>query len=303
MNYEEIKTNKLTNLAHTIVLLLAMVGVLGFLGWMIAGLSGIIFAILFSAISLLFTPKVPLDLIMKAYGAKRLNPSSIPRLHSITLALSKNADLKKIPAIYYSPSRILNAFAAGSKDNSAILVTDGLLNTLNATEMAGIIGHEITHIKNNDMQVMWIANLFNRLTGSISFVGQMLILMSLPFLLISDVNIPFLPLVLLIFSPTLSFLLNLALSRTREFEADLGSAVLTGNPNFLVSALNKLEHYKRKSWPDFFITRPMNPQIDFLSTHPATNERIKRLLILSPDYKDKLIRSNYTFRIPTVFSI
>jgi len=123
MNYDEIKTSKLTNLAHTIALLLAMAGVLGFIGWMIAGLNGIILATLFSAISLFFTPKVPVHLIMKAYGAKRIHPSSIPQLFDIIMALSKRADLKKMPAIYYSSSRVLNAVAAGSKDDSAILIT------------------------------------------------------------------------------------------------------------------------------------------------------------------------------------
>lgn len=307
MSYEEIKTHKLTNLRHTILLLLSLAGVFGMLGWMIAGPAGIKVAIIFPAVSLLFTPKVPAHLIMKAYGAKRLYPNAIPQIHEITLALSRNAKLKKIPVLYYLPSRSLNAFAAGTKNNSAIAVTSGLLNTLNATEMAGIIGHEITHIKNNDIQVMWIANLFSRLTGYASLLGQILIILFLPALLISDIRIPYLPLLLLIFSPSLSFLLNLALSRTREFEADLGSAVLTGNPEFLASALNKLISYKKNPWADFFIPSPMKRQADFLSTHPPTKERIRRLLSLSSDYKDKQIDRNNksypVFRIPTGFNI
>ncbi len=302
MSHRQIKVHKRINRGQTILLLLALAGMLGLLGWMIAGIAGVKFAITFSAISLAFTPKLPAHLIMKAYGAKRLPPDAIPQLHEITLVLSRNANLKQPPVLYYLPSRLLNAFAAGTKNASAIAITDGLLNTLSTREMAGIIGHEITHIKNNDMQVMWIANLFNRLTGYFSLVGQILIILLIPVIWVSDVHIPLLPLLLLIFSPALSTLFNLALSRTREFEADLGSAVLTGSPEFLASALNKLECYKRNLRTNFFITNPMRQQADVLSTHPATKERINRLLSLSSGYKNTQIlrtaRPNPIFRSP-----
>lgn len=284
MNTNEIKSHNRTNLGHTVLLLLSMAGLLGMLGWLIAGAAGIKAALIFSGAALLFTPTTPVHLIMNAYGARPLYPGSLPQLQALTRALAKQAELEKMPVLYYLPSRIPNAFAAGTRKDCAICITDGLLNTLDTREMAGIIGHEITHIKNNDMQVMWIANLFSRMTGYGSLVGQVLILLLLPIALIQGISLPFSALLLLIFSPTLSFLLNLALSRTREFQADLGSAVLTGNAHYLASALNTLERYKTTQWRHFFMAGPAGQQADFLSTHPSTEERVKRLLSLSTAY-------------------
>lgn len=281
MNDNELKNHKFTNLIHTISLILSMAGLLGMIGWMIAGYSGVKFTLIVAVLSYIFAPKMPVHLVMKAYGAKPLHPSTIPQLYSITSALSKKANLKKAPVLYYIPSKVLNAFAAGTRDNSAVGITHGLLNKLTPAQMAGIIGHEISHIKNNDMQVMWIANLFNRLTGYGSFIGQILILLSLPMMWVSDMHIPLFPMLLLVFSPTISYLLNLALSRTREFEADLGSAFLTGNPNYLASALTTLEHYRKDNWRKFFMASPVNRSYDVLNTHPHSRERINRLMAFS----------------------
>lgn len=260
-----------------------MAGLLGMLGWMIAGATGIKAAMVFGIISFLLRPQLPSRLIMKTCRAKRLSPNALPNLYRITQILSKRAGLDRMPDLYYLPSRALNAFAVGTRDDAAIGITDGLFKILSANEMAGIIGHEITHIQNNDMQVMGLANFFNRLTGYGSLLGQILFVLFLPVMLISDMNVPVLPLLLLIFAPALSLILHLALSRTREFEADLGSSVLTGNPYLLASALNKLEQYQKRRWKNFFIPASINHQAGFLRTHPLTKERIRRLLSLSPD--------------------
>jgi len=282
MNDKELKNHTLTNLVHTILLLVSMAGLLGILGWLIAGAAGVKFAMIFGTISFLFTPQLPAGLIMKVYGARPLSPCEIPQCYRIIQMLSKKAQLERMPNLYYLPSRVINAFAAGTRNDSAICITDGFLKTFSADEMAGIIGHEITHIKNNDMQVMALANLFNRLTGLASLLGQMLIVFCLPIILVSDINLSFLPFLLLILAPALSLLMHLALSRTREFGADLGSSILTGNPYFLASALNKLEQYQKNQWRSFFIPGMTSRQAHLMRTHPSTKERIRRLLSLSP---------------------
>jgi heat shock protein HtpX len=288
MGTKKIQTYKLRNRCHTLLLLLSMAVLLGLIGWMIAGMAGLQFAILFVILSLLFTPHIPTALIMNFFKARPFSEYELPQLFAITRRLSQRAGLKKLPLLYYSNSRLLNAFAVGTKKDSAILISDGLLRLLNSSEIEGIMGHEITHIKNNDTQVMQLAGLFTRLTSYGSLMGQMLLLIFLPVILITENDVPFMPLLLLAFAPGISSFLNLALSRTREFEADLGGAILTGNPYSLATALDKIESHRNGRWYYFLINSPVSRQVDIFNTHPPTKERINRLLSMATDYKKQL---------------
>ncbi len=291
MKYGGYKDYKFTNLVHTVFLLFSMAGLLAMIGWLIAGITGIKFALFIGIVSFVFRPRFDSGFIMNAHRTRQLYPGQIPELHRITKILSQRAGLAKAPNLYYQPSRTPNAFAAGSREDSAICITKGLLNTLSVNEMAGIIGHEITHIKNNDMQVMGLAALFYRVTGYVSFIGQVLFIFSLPAIFMSNIDVPFFPFLMLITAPSLSLLLNFALSRTREFEADLGSASLMEDPVPLTSALKKLSIYRHNLWRHFFVPGFSRKNNSWLQTHPPTEERIKRLMSMSANYQmDTAIR-------------
>lgn len=298
MIHQNIKKHKLNNLIHTGLLLVSMAVLLGLLGWSVAGWAGVKFAVVAGIVLFLFTPALPSRVIMRAYGARPLHPRSAPRLYTMVETLSKRAGLERMPVLYFLPSPVLNAFASGGRENPAICVTEGLLNILNGDETAAILGHEIAHIQNNDMRVMGYAELFGKLTGYGSLIGQALVILLLPSMLAGYVAVSFLPYLLLVFAPLLSTLMQLALSRTREFEADLGSSILTGSPHSLVSALHKLEMYRGRHWKNLFIPASLRRQPSMLRTHPSTKERIRRLLSLSASFRHQRAIAPYRGRQP-----
>jgi heat shock protein HtpX len=294
MNKRFLVNQKYKNLMHTTLILLMLAALLGGLGWTIAGTAGLQFALVLSVASYFLTPRVPAHLIMLASGARPVSLGSLPQLHRIAGTLSQRAGLATMPRLYYHPSARLNAFAAGTPEDAAICVSRGLLSVLNLDEIAGVMGHEISHIRNNDMKVMGFAALFGRLTQFASLAGQLILLFSLPLILLSDAQISFVALALLIFAPALSTVLQFTLSRTREFNADLGSAFLTGNPLMLASALNKLEVYRRQGLKRFFRLVPDRGPV-WLNTHPSTGERIRRLMDYVPGRFNKWGQEGYCY--------
>ena len=178
----------------------------------------------------------------------------------------------------------MNAFVVGSEDNAAICLTEGILQHLHLRELTGILGHEIAHIKNNDLQVMRLAEIVGKITHSLSAIGHILLLLSLPAFLAGALHYSSVLLLILILAPILSLLLQLALSRIREFAADLGSAQLTGDAYGLISALRKIDGYHRGFWRSILLPT-WNHQPSLLRTHPPTHERIERLIALGSKAK------------------
>lgn len=281
MRHDEILRNKLTNLFHTILLLAVMLTLLILLGFSLAGTAGLLWAGLIGFFFLLFSPRVSPQFILKMYNARQLSMYDTPRLFRIKGELARRADLPAVPGLYYIPSRVMNAFSVGSRDNAAIGITDGLLRGLNMRELTGILAHEMSHIRNNDMRVMGIADVMSRVTGLFSNIGQILIFFNLPLLLIGAVTISWFAIFLLVTAPLLSGLLQLAISRTREFDADLDAARITGDPEGLASALQKMDRYKSNIFERIFFPGRSIPDPSLLRTHPQTDERVKRLLQLT----------------------
>jgi len=219
-------------------------------------------------------------LVLRLYGARPLSPPEAPTLFRVVTALAARAELARVPALYYQPSRIINAFAVGRHDDSAICLSDGLLRALNQEELMGVLAHEISHIRNNDRWMMGLADAVSRLTRMFSWMGQLLLLLNLPMLILGGDTFPW-PLVLLLTgAPILSFLLQLALSRTREYDADLDAATLTGNPRGLANALAKMEQL-RGSWLERLLQSGRRlPEPSVFRTHPDSADRIRRLLEL-----------------------
>jgi len=215
--------------------------------------------------------------MLRLYRARELSPAEAPALHDLVALLARRAELPAMPRLFLVPSPILNAFATGSAERPFIAVTDGLLRAMNLRELAGILAHEISHIRHRDLRVMMLADIISRLTTSLATLGQLMLLMNLPLLLLSGRGMPWLPLLLLWAAPTLMTLMQLGLSRTREFDADRGAAELTGDPMGLASALARLERAQGGWFRRILLPGQGVPEPSWLRTHPATEERIARL--------------------------
>lgn len=272
------------NRLQSLFLLLVMAGFVALLGQLLWGDDGMMALLVVAVIGIFFNPSFSPWLVMRMYGASRITQEQAPALWSIVSMLSQRAGLPKLPELYYIPSRVLNAFAVGSQAQPAIGVTDGLLRQLNQRELAGVLAHEISHIRSNDLWVMGLADLFSRATSLLSWMGQFLLLLNLPLILFMQVSIGWLSIALLIFAPTLSALAQLALSRTREFDADLNAVRLTGDPEGMMQALGKIERMQNGWFERIFLPGRRVPEPSLLRTHPRTEERIARLASLRPDW-------------------
>src|ERR671936_306567 len=226
-------------------------------------------------------------LALAAMGAKQVSPEEAPGLHAMIERLCIQADLPK-PKIAVADSDVPNAFAMGrSPKNAVVCATTGIMNILEPHELEGVMAHELTHVKNRDVLVMTIASFFASIAGLITqfgfffggFGGN------------DDDNGPGFAVVLLVSFAVyvISFFLMLALSRYREFGADRGSAIITGRPSALSSALMKLSGAMQRV-PDqdlravgrmnaFFIvpTSVKKSVATLFMTHPAMEARIARL--------------------------
>jgi heat shock protein HtpX len=177
--------------------------------------------------------------------------------------LATRAGLPAVPVPHDVPSAVVNAFATGSKNHSAIALTDGLLRSLTSRELIGVLGHEIAHIANEDLRVMGLADSISRLTHLLALVGQIAILFSVPMLLLGVVDISWPALLLLMIAPQLALFAQLGLSRVREFDADRLAAELTRDPHGLASALAKIERVSR-SWRAWSLPGWGNPEPSWL---------------------------------------
>ena len=171
----------------------------------------------------------------------------------------------------------MNAFSVGRPGEAAITLSDGLLRHLDRRELIGVMAHEMAHIANNDLRLHALADMLTRVSSLLSFLGQVLILLYLPLMILMDTWVPVLPILVLLLAPSALSLLQLALSRTREFNADLGAARLTGDPQGLASALGKLESSQGSLWETLFLPGRRVPAPSILRTHPHTGERVRRL--------------------------
>lgn len=281
MNQVVTTQHKLRNLIHTLLLvggmalLLAVCGELlfgrGVWPWVFVGVAFIIFTL----------PDFSSRWVLRLYQARPLHPQEAPQLAMLIRELSGRAGLKQVPGLYWIPSQTVNAFAVGTGKQAAIAITDGLLRILTPRELAGVLAHEISHISHNDVHLMGLADVVSRLTHMLSMTGMMLAILSLPLILFGAAFISFWALVLLIAAPTLSALLQMGLSRIREFDADLEAVQLTGDPDGLASALGKIEQQQQSLWQRLLFPGYRTSEPSLLRTHPDTRERIRRLMELA----------------------
>jgi heat shock protein HtpX len=266
-------------------LLMTMMMVLFILvGSWIGGQSGMIIAFVISLAlnfgSYWFSDKI----VLKMYKAKQVTPEQAPDLFRMVEDLSQRANLP-MPKVYIMENQTPNAFATGrNPQNGAVAVTTGIMRILNRDELEGVIAHELAHIKNRDILVSTIAA---TLVGTITFIARMAGWAALLGGRDERDGSIFADLALMILAPIVAILIQLAISRSREFGADAGGAEISGKPLALASALGKLNSANQQipmrnadnSSAHMFIVNPLKAKgfTKLFSTHPAAEDRIKRL--------------------------
>ncbi len=257
------------------------------IGELLGGKTGIIIAFVFALImnfsSYYFSDKIALSM----YRARETNKEQSPLLHEIVRKLAERAKLP-MPKLYIIPSSSPNAFATGrGPHHAAVAVTEGALNLLNKEELMGVLGHELGHVKHRDILIGSVAA---TVAGAIMIVASMARWAAIfgGFGRAEDEEggsiIGLIAVAIL--APIAAMLIQLAISRTREYEADKAGAKFSGNPLYLANALEKLDAYSKSvplnaqpSTAHMFIVNPLKGKtlMNLFSTHPPIEERIKRL--------------------------
>jgi heat shock protein HtpX len=281
MHKPSVRYFQLQNLIHSILLLAGMFALLSFIGWLLMGGVGILWSLAIVVFVVVSSKHLSPRFILYLYRARPVSPQQAPDLYDILHQLANRASLQYVPQLYIIPSRIMNAFTVGQHQHTYVAISDALLSNMNLREMAGILAHEVAHIHHNDLWVMTLADVLSRITNLLAITGTFLILVYLPLFILLGETIPWLLLIVLLLSPNLSALLQLALSRSREYNADIEAVNLAGDPHGLASALEKIEYYQG-GWVERILfpgRRASEPSL--LRTHPQTVERIKRIYALA----------------------
>ncbi|HEY9609188.1 M48 family metalloprotease [Allocoleopsis sp.] len=227
---------------------------------------------------------------LATYNAQPIARHESPELYDRVAALSDRAGIP-MPKLFIVPTKSPNAFATGrDPEHAAIAVTQGIIELLSPEELDGVLAHELTHIRNHDTLTQAVAG---TIAGAITFLGRMLTFGALYGSVTRDNRRggnPMGVLFLIVLAPIAAGLLQFAISRTREYAADLGSAAITGNPRALASALEKLEAIGHQipmngnpAMSPLLIVNPLSTKglLALFRTHPPTEERIRRLLELA----------------------
>ncbi|NEU81838.1 zinc metalloprotease HtpX [Nostoc sp. UIC 10630] len=285
------------NQVKTAALLAALSGLLIAISyWVIGGSSGLIIGIGLAAATNLFSWYQSDKIALAVYQAQPVSEGEAPGLYRMVQRLSDRANIP-MPRVYIVPSQGANAFATGrDPEHAAVAVTEGILNILPDDELEGVIAHELTHIINRDTLTQAVAA---TVAGAISFLAQM-VSYSLWFGGGSrDDNRGANPLGVLLtvmLAPLAATIIQLAISRTREFSADAGSARLTGNPRALARALQRLEASAKQiplnanpAFEPLLIINSISGQFlgNLFSSHPATEARVAALLKLEQQLPTK----------------
>lgn len=267
------------------VLMLTLTLMLVAVGAVIGGQSGMTIALVLAFGMNFFSYWFSHKIILKMYGAKPVSEAEAPELYSMVARLSSAAGLP-MPGVYIMDQPQPNAFATGRNPaHGVVAVTTGLMKLLSREELEGVIAHELAHIKHRDILVGTIAASF---AGAISYLAQMA-----QWAMIfggrsndRDGGSPIAAIVMMIVGPIAAMLVQMAISRSREYKADEGGATIAGNPLYLANALRKLHMASQRipmeaspATSHMFIVNPLSGGAFFklFSTHPPIEERVKRL--------------------------
>ncbi len=273
------------NMLKTTVLMAGLTLVLVWAGAAMGGKSGMTMALMFALIMNLVTYWFSDKIVLRMYRAKEVTEHDAPELYSIVRRLAQKAEIP-MPKVYIMEQDQPNAFATGrNPSHAAVAVTTGIMRILSREELEGVIGHELAHVKHRDILIGTIAA---TIAGAISYLAQMA-----QWAMIfggrhddEEGGNPVAALVMMIVGPIAAMLIQMAISRSREYSADEGGARIAGNPMHLAGALKKL-HLASQRIPleaspatsHMFIVSPLSGGgiLKLFSTHPPIEERIARL--------------------------
>jgi heat shock protein HtpX len=279
---EALQRQRLLNWLQSAVLLLGLLALAAITGALFAGTEGLIVAAAIASLFLVLNPVSSDVLFQYVYGAVPLTSANAPRLSALVGELARRAELRRTPALFLIPAPVLQAMASGHREAPSIGVTSGLLQTMSSSELAAVLAHEISHIRHGDMFVMRVAAGAGSMTRAMSTAGMFLLIAYFPVFWSTGVGLSPFAIALLVVAPTVSDLLELSLSRRREFLADAGAVELTGDPPALARALERIEAIQGDDWERF--TARGGRWLRWFRTHPTTAERIERLnaMVASP---------------------
>lgn len=266
------------NVLHEGLLIGCLIATAAGVAWLLFGLAGLVVMLVVGALFAVVRPRLPARAVLSAYRAMPLPYTVAPGLHDAVEVLAGRAGLASAPALFLVPSRVPNAFGVGG-DVPVLALTDGLLRTLDGRELVGVLAHEISHLRSGDTTVMTFSAAIARFTQNLAFVGILALVFGLP-LAVSGTPTLLAAAGALLVVPFVVAALELAFSRSREFDADLGAARLTGDPEGLALGLEDLERATRSGWDEFLFPRGRHRDPWLLRTHPATVERARRLRAL-----------------------
>jgi len=269
----------------TSILMAGIVALFGVVGGAIGGQQGMLIALLFGGGMNLWAYWFSDKAVLKMYNARQVDASTSPYLYNMVRDLSQRAGLP-MPKVYIIDEDQPNAFATGrNPEHAAVAATSGIMRMLSERELRGVMAHELTHVKNRDILISTISA---TVAGAISSLAQ--------FGMFfggsrdgEDRPNPIVSIIVMLMAPIAGMLIQMAISRTREFGADRGGAEISGDPEALASALTKIDAFARgipmhaaEAHPETAQMMIMNPLSGgglrgLFSTHPATAERVAKL--------------------------
>jgi len=278
----------LGNWLKTTVLMAGIMALFGAVGSMLGGSQGMFIALLIGGGMNLWAYWFSDQMVLRMYNAHEVDETSAPQLYNMVRELAGRAGIQ-MPRVYLIDEPQPNAFATGrNPENAAVAATTGILQLLTARELRGVMAHELAHVKHRDILISTI---------SASMAGAISTLANLGMFFGSSQNgersHPILGILVMILAPIAAMLIQFAISRAREFDADRGGAEISGDPKALADALAKIDAYARgipmhtaEAHPETAQMMIMNPLSGgglqgLFSTHPATQERIARLLAMA----------------------
>ena len=274
------------NLMKTAVLMAAITALFMAIGGMIGGRTGMMLALVVAIGMNFFSYWFSDQMVLKMYNAREVDETSAPRFYNMVRELAQRAELP-MPKVYLIDEAAPNAFATGrNPEHAAVAATTGILNVLTERELRGVMAHELAHVKHRDILISTISA---TMAGAISMLANFAVFFGGRDEEGRPAN-PIAGIAVAILAPLAASVIQMAISRAREFEADRGGAEISGDPAALASALDKIHRYAQgiplhaaEAHPETAQMMIMNPLSGgglrgLFSTHPATEERIARLM-------------------------
>lgn len=275
----------------TFMLMAAIVALFGGIGYMLGGSGGMLIALLLAGAMNFWAYWNSDKLVLRMYSARQVDESTAPELYGMVKELAERAGLP-MPKVFLINEDQPNAFATGrDPEHAAVAATTGIMRVLTPRELRGVMAHELAHVRHRDTLISTISA---SLAGAISSVAQIGMMFGGHH---RDggqgTGNPLFGLLIMVFAPMAAMVIQFAISRSREFEADRGGAEISGDPKSLAAALDKIERYAKgipmsaaEQHPETAQMMIINPLSGgglrgLFSTHPSTRERIERLLAMS----------------------